>query len=154
MPRAAIYLNSFNVIWVVQFSAQKYSAFAVGQIKSRRCAVSPRIRGADRESSRTRGGERWTQKPWVRDELARRRTAQMRIEVFKIGMRNSNFEVFFPPCARQALSARLSAVGPQSHCGCPPKERASTRSRTGQRGPKTPRAFALARPARSTYSDR
>ena len=40
---------------------------------------------------------RWTQKRWVRDELARRRTAQMRIEVFKIGMRNSNFEVFFRP---------------------------------------------------------
>src|SRR4051812_4060942 len=42
------------------------------------CAVSPRIRGADRESSRTRGGVRWTRQRWVRDELACRRTAPMR----------------------------------------------------------------------------
>jgi hypothetical protein len=49
MPRAAIYLNSFNVIWVVQFSAQKYSAFAVGQITSislRR--LTPDTRGGSR----------------------------------------------------------------------------------------------------------
>jgi hypothetical protein len=45
----------------VQPFAQKYSAFAVGQITDLTSPVSPDERGGSR-SSRTRGGMRWTRK--------------------------------------------------------------------------------------------
>jgi len=53
-------LNNFRLIWVIQPPAQKYSTFPHPQISGffPRCPVS--TRGADRASSRTRDGMRWT----------------------------------------------------------------------------------------------
>ena len=48
------FLNGFNVIWVVQPSSKKYSALAVGQIKSRTRAILSREEGRW-PSSRTLG---------------------------------------------------------------------------------------------------
>src|SRR5216684_1426722 len=53
----------------VQSCWQKYSAYPVGQITS---TSSPRLtrEGADRESSRTRGGMRWTRQRRARKRVA------------------------------------------------------------------------------------
>jgi hypothetical protein len=74
----SIYRSNLNVIWVVQSSLSKIFRFPRRANQLYQLAPSHLTRGADRESSRTRGGMRWTRQRWARDELARRRTAQMR----------------------------------------------------------------------------
>jgi len=55
----ANFLSRIKLIWVVQTSAQKYSASPAPQITSISPAVSSHWRGGSR-SSRTRGEMRWT----------------------------------------------------------------------------------------------
>ena len=76
-----ILLNNFRLIWVIQPPTQKYSAFPPPQISGfPRCPVS--TRGADRASSRTRDGMRWTQAASgakrVRRAVIRERTRRAR----------------------------------------------------------------------------
>jgi len=52
----AEFVSRFNVIWVVQSSAQKYFACAVGQITFTHCRVLFPQRGASRDRH-----ERWKQ---------------------------------------------------------------------------------------------
>ena len=52
-------VRHFNVIWVVQPAAQKYVAFRPFKSVARLRHPDP-TRGADRASSRTRDGMRWT----------------------------------------------------------------------------------------------
>ena len=74
----AIYGSNLNVIWVVQSPLSKIFRFPRRANHFYQLAPSHPRTGADRESSRTRGGMRWTRQRWACDELVRRRTAQMR----------------------------------------------------------------------------
>jgi hypothetical protein len=63
----AISGNDFNLIWVVQRNAQKFSAFLPGQIICVLASSHP-ARGADRDRHGRWDGMRWT---WMRlDECA------------------------------------------------------------------------------------
>jgi hypothetical protein len=62
--------RQFNLIWVVQSSQEKFSAFASGQISITNPPSSGPQRGAFRDRHERRAGRRWTQ-------MRRRRTARL-----------------------------------------------------------------------------